>query len=210
MKSNVQQLVHNQAPWISRYASHFVGYVEWGPVHFDPAVGHAEQGDGVQLFRDHGVDRISPQAGCGKVFKQNRIFRLNRARGDRVTKANVDLRFAACFGEFAGNHDAGTGVAGFLADVFGGDAVGIEGDPVFDRDGGDVAECLADGLKVARPKAEQVGVPCRPVRHVIPEREQQGAFEKKAVRVRRLAQAIQESLQRVADQNLVEVRSFGL
>ena len=30
----IQQLVHNQAPWISRYVSHFVGYVKWGPVQF--------------------------------------------------------------------------------------------------------------------------------------------------------------------------------
>ena len=81
---------------------------------------------------------------------------------------------------------------------------------VIDRDGGDITECLADGLQVARPKAKQVGVPCRPVRHVIPEREQQGAFEQEAIPVRRLAQAVQESLQGIADQKLVEVRSFGL
>ena len=34
----IQQLVHNQAPWISRYVSHFVGYVKWGPVQFLPRI----------------------------------------------------------------------------------------------------------------------------------------------------------------------------
>ena len=41
----------------------------------DPAVGHAKQGNGVQFFRDDGVDRVGPQAGCGKVLKQYGVVR---------------------------------------------------------------------------------------------------------------------------------------
>ena len=33
MGVDIQRLVHNQAPWISRFVLHFVGYVKWGPVH---------------------------------------------------------------------------------------------------------------------------------------------------------------------------------
>lgn len=76
----------------------------------------------MQLFRNDGVDRIGPQASCGKVLKQNGVIGLNRARDDRVTEADIDLRFAACLGEFAGNHDPRTRSAGILADVFSNDA----------------------------------------------------------------------------------------
>ena len=55
----IQQLVHNQAPWISRYVSHFVGYVKWGPVQIVPKLltEFAERG-GAAVWDFHVSDKV--------------------------------------------------------------------------------------------------------------------------------------------------------
>jgi hypothetical protein len=46
--------------------------------------------------------------------------------------------------------------------------------------------------------------------HVVPEREQQRAFEQKSIRMRGLAQAVEDALQREAHQHLIEVHALRL
>jgi len=53
---------------------------------------------------------------------------------------------------------------------------------------------MGHGGGVARAESEQIGVARRPVRHVVPKREQQRAFEQKTISVLRLGQAVEDAL----------------
>jgi len=59
----------------------------------------------------------------------------------------------------------------------------IENDTVVDRDRRDVSENAGHRAGIARPETQQVGVPRRAVRQVVPERKEQRALEDKAVSV---------------------------
>lgn len=71
-------------------------------------------------------------------------------------------------------------------------------------------EGLGHGFQIARAEAEQVVVARGPVRPVVPEREQQRAFEQKSIRMLGLAQAVEYALQRETDQHLIEVPPCAL
>lgn len=116
----------------------------------------------------------------------------------------------ALAGQLAADEDARSGVSCFLADFLGDDRGRVENDAVLDRDAGDVAEGLDHGFQIARAEAEQVGVARGPVRHVVPEREQQRALEQKSIRMLGLAQAIEDALQRETDQHLIEIHALRL
>ena len=55
MELNIQQLVHNHAQWISRYVSHFVGYVKRGPVQFAQRCGVSAS---LRALRTQGMDAV--------------------------------------------------------------------------------------------------------------------------------------------------------
>lgn len=167
-------------------------------------------GDGVELFCDDGVGRVGPQPGRGKVVEQDRIDRVHRAGRDSIAEADVDLRFAARLRQFARDDHADTTVAGFLADFLDGDGGRVEHDTVVHGNGGDLAEHPRDRFQIARAEAQQVGVARGPMRHVIPERKQQRAFQQKAIRVLRLRQAVEDALQRETYQYLIEIDALRL
>ena len=174
------------------------------------AVGHAQQSDGVEFFRDDGVRWVGPQSWCGHFLQQYRIDRINRRRGDGVAEADINLGLAACSGQIGRNDHANAAVASFLADLLDRDGGRVKHDAVFDRYGCDVPKHLGDRLQITGTEAQEVGIACGPVWHVVPEREQQRTFEQKAVRVRRLGQPVEDALQGKAHQHLIEIDALRL
>ena len=61
-------------------------------------------------------------------------------RRDGITEPDVDLRLAACPGNFAGNQHSRTGVPGILTDLLDTDRCRIEDDAVLNLDAGNVTE----------------------------------------------------------------------
>ena len=59
---------------------------------------------------------VGPQPGRGQIGQQHRIDRIHRPGRDGIAEADVDLRFAARLGQFAGDDHPDTAVARFLAD----------------------------------------------------------------------------------------------
>jgi len=86
----------------------------------------------------------------------------------------------------------------------------VEGHAIVRIDAGDVAEHPGDGTQVARPEAQQVCIASRPVRHVVPQVEQQRALEQEAIGMRRPAKAVEDALQGEAHQHLVEIHALRL
>ena len=115
------------------------------------AVGHAQQGDGVEFFRDDRVRRAG-RPGRGQIVQQDRIDRIHRRRCDGIAEADIDLRLAARLGQFARDDHADAAVAGFLADFLDRDRCGVECNAVVNSHGGDVAKVSATDARSLAPK----------------------------------------------------------
>ncbi len=164
----------------------------------------------MEFFRDNGVCRVGKQPRRGQVVQQYRIDRIHRAGRDGVAKADIDLRLATRVGQFAVDGHTDAAVAGVFADLRYCHGNRIEQDAVVRGNGGDLAKDLGHGLQVAGAEAQQIGIARRPVRHVIPKREQQRALEHETVCVWRLRQTVKDAFQREAHQHLGEIHTLRL
>ena len=111
------------------------------------------------------------------------VDRICRARCDGIPESHVHLGNTACVGELAVQRDPHAAVACILSDNSDANRCRIENDAVVGRDRRDVSENTGHRAGIARPESQQVGVPRRAVRQVVPERKEQRALEDEAVGV---------------------------
>ena len=178
------------------------------------AVHHAEHHDGMQLLGDHGVDRISAQMRRRQVVQQHRVDRIARPWRHGVLEAHVHLvGHAVRVRKLAIQPHAHATVAGIRAHHLHTNRCKSEDDAVISGiisgNGRDVREHRSHRRRIAGPKPQQVGVPSRAVRQVVPERDEHCILEDEAVGMGRDGQAIQRPLQRETDQYQVEVSTSG-
>ena len=121
-------------------------------------VGHAQQGNGMQLLRNDGVYRVSSQPWGRQIFEDDREDCNNWAGGDCVTEPDIDLRPAPRPGNVARDQDSGAGISGILSNLIYGNRCRIKGNAVVDLDTCDITERLGYGFQIARTKSQQVCV----------------------------------------------------
>jgi hypothetical protein len=109
------------------------------------AVGHAQQGRWRGAFPRRRCRSGRPAAVVRASHRAAPDRPNQRAGCDGIAEADVDLRLAACLGQFARDDHADAAVARFLADLLDRDRGWVEHDAVVHSDGGDVPEYLGHG-----------------------------------------------------------------
>ncbi len=173
-----------------------------------PAVGAAERDHGLEFLGNDCLGSISAQPGRRKVEKRGIVDRLE-SRLHRISETDIDDDGNACTGKGGRATQADTAILQLLADESDLQRVGIKVDAIVDSDREHLAEYAEDALLAGIAKSQQIEVARAAGCLGQPGGKQHGAFQDKAVCVRRAAQPVEQALVNEARQEDVE-RLVGL
>lgn len=172
---------------------------------FHACIGYAQAYHRLELLRYHRLLWIDAQMRLGQI-KQCREVSLLSGWRDDIAEADIGLHAQPRRAKQCLEEDADAAVFLLLADWSGMDGSWQKGEPIVpNRERADLAKNLFHASYARRPEAEEIQITGGAVGMPFPERKQQRPLEDEHVGVWRLAQAIEETLQRTAHQHILHL-----